>query len=115
MTDIIERLRTDVLWHRRRGNETIAEDCDEAADELERLRGIVPDVLERLNDEMCSENEQLRAKVAALEDDAARWQIARKLSPQTWANAWGLNLSTGKPFDQIIDDLAPFYGVKDKP
>jgi hydroxypyruvate isomerase len=38
MTDIVERLRTDVLWHTRRGNGTIAADCQEAADEIERLR-----------------------------------------------------------------------------
>lgn len=35
---LIERLRTDVLWHKRRGNETIARDCEEAAAEIERLR-----------------------------------------------------------------------------
>lgn len=38
MTDIVERLRTDVLWHMRRQNWTIAADCNEAADEIERLR-----------------------------------------------------------------------------
>lgn len=37
---LVERLRTDVLWHRRRGNETIARDCQEAADEIERLRTV---------------------------------------------------------------------------
>ena len=42
--------------------------------EIERLRGIVPEVLERLNDELCSENEMLRAGlqecVKYMEDDA---------------------------------------------
>lgn len=38
MSDIVDRLHTDVLWHRRRGNETIAADCEEAAAELEALR-----------------------------------------------------------------------------
>ena len=38
---LVERLRTDVLWHQRRGNGTIARDCQEAADEIERLRGLV--------------------------------------------------------------------------
>lgn len=32
--------------------------------EIDRLRGIVPEVLERLNDELCVENEQLRAALA---------------------------------------------------
>jgi hypothetical protein len=31
--------------------------------ENQRLRGIVPEVLERLNDELCAENEALRAKL----------------------------------------------------
>ena len=38
----------------------------EAADELERLRGIVPEVLERLNDELCAENERLHAELDAM-------------------------------------------------
>ena len=41
---LVERLRTDVLWHRRRCNETIARDCQEAADEIERLRGALLDI-----------------------------------------------------------------------
>ncbi len=36
--DIVERLRTEVMWHERRGNETIAADCREAAAEITRLR-----------------------------------------------------------------------------
>jgi len=34
--------------------------------EVERLRGIVPEFLEKLNDELCAENERLRAEVEAL-------------------------------------------------
>jgi hypothetical protein len=35
---LVERLRTDVLWHQRRGNETIASDCQEAADTIQRMQ-----------------------------------------------------------------------------
>lgn len=35
------------------------------AAEIERLRGIVPEVLERLNDELCAENDALRAELRA--------------------------------------------------
>jgi LPS O-antigen subunit length determinant protein (WzzB/FepE family) len=34
--------------------------------EVERLRGIVPEFLEKLNDELCAENERLRTQVEAL-------------------------------------------------
>ena len=37
--------------------------------EIERLRGIVPEVLERLNDELCAENETLRAKLQSAQDE----------------------------------------------
>jgi len=37
-----------------------------AANEIERLRGIVPEVLEKLNDELCSENERLRVALVGL-------------------------------------------------
>lgn len=49
----------------------------EAADELfyqaaeiERLRGIVPEVLERLNDELCQENEALQQSLAECVEDS---------------------------------------------
>jgi hypothetical protein len=38
----------------------------------------------------------------------ARYEAARRMNPRQWADAWHLNLTTGKPFDEIIDDLMPF-------
>ena len=55
--------------------------------------------------------ERLRPENARLRDDAARYAIARRMSPQQWADSWELNHRTGKPFDEIIDDLAPFFGA----
>jgi len=37
-----------------------------------------------------------------------RYETARLLNPAQWADAWRLNISTGKAFDEIIDDLRPF-------
>ena len=34
-----------------------------------------------------------------------RYEIARRMNPRQWADAWKLNLSTGKPFDEIIDSF----------
>ena len=39
-----------------------------------------------------------------------RYEVARLMNPGQWADACRLNVTTGKPFDQIIDELAPFYG-----
>jgi hypothetical protein len=36
-----------------------------------------------------------------------RYETARRMSPQQWAAAWKTTLSTGKPFDDIIDALTP--------
>lgn len=60
--DLIKRLRAcaeDPMWadHCEMSKTTVLR----AADEIERLRGIVPEVLERLNDDLCAENERLRA------------------------------------------------------
>jgi hypothetical protein len=30
------------------------------------------------------------------------------MNPQAWAAAWELNITTGKPFDEIIDNMRPF-------
>jgi hypothetical protein len=40
-----------------------------------------------------------------------RYEIARKMNPSQWQAAWILNVQ-GKPFDEIIDEMAPYYGIK---
>ena len=45
----------------------------DALKEIERLRGIVPEVLERLNDELCAENERLRTALAKIADWDSNW------------------------------------------
>ena len=55
---------------RNMGNEAEA-----AADEIARLRGIVPEVLERINDELCTENERQKIVIdgyARIYNDAMR-------------------------------------------
>ena len=37
-----------------------------------------------------------------------RYETARRMNPKQWTDAWKLNLSTGKPFDEIIDNMRPF-------
>lgn len=56
---------------------------NEAADEIERLRGIVPEVLERLNDELCAENAVLRSKLldVAMMLRTCGWALRRGTSP----------------------------------
>lgn len=34
-----------------------------------------------------------------------RYETARRMNPRQWAEAWELNLKTGKPFDDIIDEM----------
>lgn len=54
-------------------------------------------------------------EIARLETDlelarigARRYEVARRMGPRMWTDAHDLNVSTGKPFDQIIDELMPF-------
>lgn len=49
------------------------------------------------------------AKLAKCERDAERYQIVRRMNAAQFADAFILNIRTGKPFDEIIDDLGPFY------
>lgn len=62
---LVERLRTDVLWHQRRGNDTIAKDCQDAADEIERLYKLLAE-----ND---SAIRALQSDLAAERERIARW------------------------------------------
>ena len=47
-------------------------------------------------------------ELAELRISADRYETARRMNPRQWAGAWELNITTGKPFDEIIDDLRPF-------
>lgn len=37
-----------------------------------------------------------------------RYELARRMNPQQWRDAWILNIRTGKTFDEIVDDMRPF-------
>ena len=41
-------------------------------------------------------------------DDAHRYSLVRKLTPQAFAELYAANQETGKPFDELLDDLEPF-------
>lgn len=43
-----------------------------------------------------------------------RYETARLLNPRAWQEAWQLNISTGKRFDEIIDELKPFVRLNAK-
>ena len=47
-----------------------AYEINQQAAEIERLRGIVPEVLEQLNDELCAENEALQQSLAECVEDS---------------------------------------------
>lgn len=49
----------------------------EAADEIERLRGIVPETLETLNDALCAENDDLRTRLLKVEHWAKHAMLMR--------------------------------------
>lgn len=48
------------------------------------------------------------AEIERLRTGHQRYETARRMNPRQWADAWKLNTTTGKPFDEIIDDMRPF-------
>lgn len=57
---------------------------DALENENQRLRGIVPEVLERLNDELCAENATLRTKLldVAMSLKVCAWALRRGTAPE---------------------------------
>jgi hypothetical protein len=47
-------------------------------------------------------------ELASLRLARDRYETARRMNPRQWADAWKLNTTTGKPFDEIIDDMRQF-------
>lgn len=53
-------------------------------------------------------HKEIHAQMAQYHKGHERYETARRMSPHQWKDAWLLNRNTGKPFDEIIDDLRPF-------
>lgn len=51
-------------------------------------------------------------ELAELRLAAGRYEIARRMNPRMWNQAWATNVTTNKPFDEIIDDLRPLVMPK---
>lgn len=63
---------------------------------------------EGMPEEFCSENLALQREIRK---SLVRYDVVRHMNVSQLRDAWQLNISTGKPFDQIIDELAPFFGI----
>lgn len=61
------------------------------------------------------EIEKLRAENQRLSLGNRRYEEMRKWSPAVFINAWKLSQQTGKPFDEIVDQLAPFTEANSLP
>ena len=44
-----------------------------------------------------------------------RYETARLMKPSEWSEAWWRNITTGKSFDEIIDDMRPLMRPASKP
>lgn len=90
--------RTDKVWNaewkdsdcRATAIMCLAQDMEvelnSATVEVARLRGIVPELLEKLNDDLCEENDKLRAELAAVtaERDQLRAAFDARLVDQRY-------------------------------
>jgi len=59
-------------------------------------------------DDVSADHPLAKKELAALRIAAERYETARRMNPIQWAAAWELNIKTGKPFDEIIDNMRPF-------
>ena len=85
-----------------------------AADELERLTTenetgwAEVERLARERDRLTTELAALRERLGAAELGAKRYETLRRFNAQQFTDAFVLNRRTGKPFDEIVDDMRPF-------
>ena len=52
---------------------------------------------------------ELERKCDRLKIGHDRYETARRMNSRQWSDAFLLAITTGKPFDEIIDELRPFY------
>jgi hypothetical protein len=99
MSTLAERAKKLGLWDA---------DLHQIFDRVEKLQELLAEAYADADEVLRPRILQLEGQVEPLSIGHARYEVARRMNPRQWAEAWNLNLTTGKPFDQIIDDLAPF-------
>jgi hypothetical protein len=57
-------------------------------------------------DDVAAGNPIAESGLAELRLSQKRYEAARHMNPRQWDEAWGLNTTTGKPFDEIIDNFS---------
>jgi predicted nuclease with TOPRIM domain len=98
---LLYELRTHLADVVRKHNE-LKEQNEKLKAENDRLRTIVPEVLENINDELCDENEKLRQLAACAYQFAGAHD-----APVEWLDALS-NAADGRPFD--TSKLLPYDG-----
>jgi hypothetical protein len=86
----------------------VAERVKTLVDRVEKLEELLAEAYADSDEVLRPRVAQLERQVEELRIGHARYEAARRMNPRQWADAWHLNTSTGKPFDEIIDDLMPF-------
>lgn len=63
-------------------------------------------------DALTAELTAAQARLAERERDAGRYKIVKRMSVEQFEAAYQINVRMSKPFDQIIDELAPFHDAE---
>lgn len=63
----------------------------------------------KIDDDLLAAAKEAADALEAMQLDALRYKTVRRMNAQAFAEAYKLNIATGKPFDEIIDNLQPFY------
>lgn len=117
LADTLAELRngTNQTWigKRRRWADLIEQQAAEiaalkAAQDENRLIRLLADLRYALGDDGKRMQDELVQFARELRADAERYETVRLMSTRQWADARTLNSQTGKPFDEIIDDMRPF-------
>ena len=69
----------------------------------------IPACIKKQRDEFVNQLEQFEKN----KKDAARYETIRKLNAKQFADLYKVNISTSKPFDQLVDELAPFFARRE--
>ena len=59
-------------------------------------------------DDVAAQSPKAARELAALRVGHERYETVRRMNAQQFKDAFTLSLRTGKPFDEIVDDLRPF-------
>lgn len=78
--------------------------CRDLKAEKQKIADELVSFIHKEHAKVCAERDWLLSEVEQLKKSATRYEYLRKLDPNKFSNIWQKNITTGIPFDTLVNE-----------